>query len=343
MSAPQPRRIALVLGPSTGGIGRHVRALAGFLTDAGVAVTTVGPAETVQRFAPPGQVEPGLGVRRVRRVSAQADVVHAHGVRAGLVAAVALLGRRTPLVVTWHNLVGLGGRAGGRAQAFVARRAAVSLCVSPDLVEHVTALGGRARLAPVGATPRVPSGRPMREVRAALGLRPEERLVLAVARLNRQKGLDVLQDAAAHLPESAVVAVAGEGPERARLGPPLRLLGAREDVADLLAAADVVVLPSRWEGSPLAAHEALLAGRPLVATAVGGVPALVGDADPPPAVLVPPEDPAALATAISGLLEDPSEAEALATRARSRGAQWPDAERTVQAVLGVYGELLGGG
>jgi glycosyltransferase involved in cell wall biosynthesis len=176
-----------------------------------------------------------------------------------------------------------------------------------------------------------------------LGLRPEQRLVLAVARLNRQKGLDILREAAAHLPGAAVVAVAGEGPERDRLGPPLRLLGAREDVADLLAAADVVVLPSRWEGSPLAAHEALLAGRPLVVTAVGGVPALVGDADPPPAVLVPPEDPAALATAISTLLEDPSEAEALAARARTRAAQWPDAERTVQAVLAVYGELLGRG
>ena len=165
--------------------------------------------------------------------------------------------------------------------------------------------------------------------------------MLAVARLHPQKGLDVLQEAARSLPEDVVVAVAGEGPQRDSLGPPLRLLGARDDVADLLAAADVVVLPSRWEGSPLAAHEALLAGRPLVTTAAGGIPALVGDADPAPAVLVSAEDPAALATALRRLLDDPAERAALAERARVRAEQWPDAQRTVEDVLAVYLELAG--
>ncbi|MDQ1630939.1 MAG: hypothetical protein QOC80_911, partial [Frankiaceae bacterium] len=140
-----------------------------------------------------------------------------------------------------------------------------------------------------------------------------------------------------------VVAVAGEGPERSRLGPPLRLLGARDDIADLLAAADVVVLPSRWEGSPVAAHEALRAGKPRVATAVGGVPALVGDADPPPAVLVPAEDPKALAVALQRLLDDPAERDELAGRALVRAAEWPDAARTVAVVRETYVELLSGG
>jgi glycosyltransferase involved in cell wall biosynthesis len=332
--------VLLVLGPSTGGIGRHVQALSAFLVDGGNEVTTVGPAETLERFSPAGAGRPGLSVRAFRAAARNAQVVHAHGVRAGLVAAVALSGRRIPLVVTWHNLVGTGGRLGCLAQRLVAHRAAVSLCVSPDLVAHVDALGGRARLAPVGAARRVSSGRSADLTRAELGLAAGERLVLAVARLARQKGLDVLREAARRLPPDVVVAVAGEGPERERLGPPLRLLGARDDVADLLAAADVVVLPSRWEGSPLAAHEALLAGRPLVATAVGGVPVLVGDADPAPAVLVPAEDPVALADAIRRLLDDPAERAALAERARHRAAEWPDAQRTVEDVLDVYRELV---
>ena len=177
-------------------------------------------------------------------------------------------------------------------------------------------------------------------MRGELGLGPGDRLVLAVARLAPQKGLDVLQRVR---PRSCRPTSwsrwRARGPNGTALGPPLRLLGARDDVADLLAAADVVVLPSRWEGSPLAAHEALLAGRPLVATAVGGVPALVGDAVPPPAVLVPAEDAAALADALRQLLDDPAERTALAERAVVRAAEWPDAQRTVQAVLAVYQEL----
>ncbi len=334
-------KVVLVLGPSTGGIGRHVAALGRFLADEGDAVVTLGPAETLERF-PMVAPAAGLTVRRVRAAARGADVVHAHGVRAGLVASVALLGQRVPLVVTWHNLVGTGGRLGRLGQRVVARRAVVSLCVSPDLVEHVRALGGTARLAPVGGTRRERSGRGVDEVRAELGLDAGQRLVVAIARLNRQKGLDVLQEAAGRLGPDVHVVVAGDGPERDRLGPPLQLLGARDDVADLLAAADVVVLPSRWEGSPLAAHEALLAGRPLVATAVGGVPTLVGDADPAPAVLVPAEDPVALADTLTRLLDDPTERVALAERALLRAAAWPDAARTVAAVRDTYAQLVPG-
>jgi glycosyltransferase involved in cell wall biosynthesis len=332
-------KVVLVLGPSTGGIGRHVQALSLFLVDRGHEVRTIGPADTLDRFAMVGDVVRGLSLRAVRSAASDAAVVHAHGVRAGLVAAVAQLGRRVPLVVTWHNLVGTGGRLGALGQRLVARRAVVSLCVSPDLVDHVRRLGGRPRLAPVGAARRTGSGRTPQQTRADLGLEPGTRLVLAVARLHPQKGLDVLQQAARALPANVVVAVAGDGPQREALGPPLRLLGARDDVADLLAAADVVVLPSRWEGSPLAAHEALLAGRPLVTTAVGGIPALVGDAQPPPAVLVPAEDAPALASALQRLLDDPAERAALADRARVRAEQWPDAQRTVENVLAVYREL----
>ena len=163
-------------------------------------------------------------------------------------------------------------------------------------------------------------------------------LVLAVGRLHPQKGYDTLL-AALPLLGDAVVAVAGDGPLervlRAR-APQVRWLGRRDDVGDLLAAADVVVLPSVWEARSLTAQEALRAGRPLVATAVGAVPDLVRDG----AVLVPPGDPQALGTAVRRLLDDPAEAAAVAARGLAVAATWPTVDDTVAQVRAVYGELV---
>jgi glycosyltransferase involved in cell wall biosynthesis len=138
------------------------------------------------------------------------------------------------------------------------------------------------------------------------------------------------------------VAVAGEGPLRGPIeeriaseGLPVRLLGHRSDVADLLAAADVVVLPSRWEARALVAQEALRAGTPLVATAVGGVPELVGEA----AILVPYGDAAALERAVSGLLDSPAAARRLADIGRAQAARWPDEAAAAEQVLAVYREI----
>jgi glycosyltransferase involved in cell wall biosynthesis len=115
----------------------------------------------------------------------------------------------------------------------------------------------------------------------------------------------------------------------------VRLLGRRDDVPELLAAADAVVLPSRWEARALIAQEALHAGVPLVATAVGGTPELVGDA----AVLVPYGDAAALADAVTGLLGDPARRTALTAAGRAQAATWPTEDDTVAQVLSVYDEL----
>jgi glycosyltransferase involved in cell wall biosynthesis len=106
-------------------------------------------------------------------------------------------------------------------------------------------------------------------------------------------------------------------------------------VADLLAAADVVVLPSVWEARSLTAQEALRAGRPLVATAVGGLPDLVRDG----ALLVPPGDPTALAAAVRSLLVDPAAAAALAARGAQVAAGWPTEDDTAAQVAAVYAEL----
>ncbi|GAA3307271.1 hypothetical protein GCM10020295_65710 [Streptomyces cinereospinus] len=116
---------------------------------------------------------------------------------------------------------------------------------------------------------------------------------------------------------------------------PVRLLGRRDDVAELLAAADLVLLPSRWESRSVLAQEALHARVPLVATSAGSVPELVGDA----AELVPPGDAGAFAEAVVRLLGDPERRELLRDKGLRQAATWPTEDETVAQVLSVYDEL----
>ena len=329
-----PERVLLVLATSTGGVGRHVASLAAGLAAAGVAVTVAAPAATARVVGLPGHVEVAIGsrpaplrdlraLRRLRRLARDADLVHAHGLRAGALAVLL----RGPVVVTLHNAV--TGRAAALLERLVARRAAVVLAAGADLAARARSLGARdVRLAPVAAPPVSRTGRD-----PGLG----SPLVLAVGRLHPQKGYDTLLAALPAL-GAVVVAVAGDGPLerdlRAR-APQVRWLGRRDDVGDLLDAADVVVLPSVWEARSLTAQEALRAGRPLVATAVGGTPELVRDG----AVLVPPGDAAALGAAVRRLLDDPAEAARVAARGRAVAATWPTEQDTVRQVLAVYADL----
>jgi glycosyltransferase involved in cell wall biosynthesis len=173
-------------------------------------------------------------------------------------------------------------------------------------------------------------------------------LLLCVGRLHPQKGYPVLLDAAgtwAGRDPVPLIAIAGSGPSEEALaariaaeGLPVRLLGRRPDVPDLLAAASVVVLPSVWEARALVAQEALRAGVPLVATRVGGIPELVGDA----ALLVPYGDSAALASAVGRVLDDPELAAELAARGRRQAATWPDDAGTAEAVVGAYAAARAG-
>lgn len=364
-----PGRVALVLATSTGGTGAHVADLARRLAAGGTAVTVCGPAATDQQFrfaAAPGQVgfvpvEISAGARLsdaravtvLRRALAPAppDVVHAHGLRAGLVAALAVrsVGGRPPLVVTLHNAVLTSGLRGGAARAverLVVRSADLVLCASDDLVDRVRSLGAdRARLGPVAAPVLPPPHRGRAAVRAELGVPEGRPLILSVGRLHPQKGYDVLVAVAARWRRRdppPVVVIAGDGPSYldlvARISSaraPVTLLGHRRDVPDLLTAADLAVVSSVWEARQLFAQEALRAGVPLVTTAVGGVPDLVGGA----AVLVPPRDPDALDAAVRRLLDDPDEQARLAERGRRRAATWPTPEQTVAGVLAAYRDV----
>ena len=154
--------------------------------------------------------------------------------------------------------------------------------------------------------------------RQRIGIDDRVPLVMSVGRLTPIKGFDVLKAAATLVKAEGVrFVVIGEGEERRALeGGPLELIGARDDAAALLAAADVVVCPSRSEGFPQIPLEAMAAGRPVIATRVGGTPEAVIDGET--GVLVEPESPRALAAAIDALLGDEARRESLGRGGRAR-------------------------
>ncbi|GLX19441.1 glycosyltransferase family 4 protein [Streptomyces lavendulae] len=353
-----PLRAVQVLGGAGAGSSAHVRSLATGLAARGVRVTVCAPvaAEGEYDFTGAGAEFTPDAASALRAACAGADVVHAHGIRAGMRAALALRhglgrgrGRTVPLVVTWHGSApepaGPLGRLSRLLERHVARAAAVVLGSSSDQVDLARRRGARdARLAAV-AVPAAAALPDTGKTRAELGA-VERPLIIAVGSLVARRGYSVLLDAARAwrvMEPLPLLVIAGEGPLRPELtrrieeeGLPVRLLGRRRDADRLLAAADVAVLPSRWEGRSLLAQEALRAGVALVATEVGAVPELVGDA----AVLVPYGDSGALAGAVAALLDDPDRRTALAVAGRAQAATWPSEDDTVAQVLAVYDELM---
>jgi glycosyltransferase involved in cell wall biosynthesis len=171
-------------------------------------------------------------------------------------------------------------------------------------------------------------------------------VVLATARAVHDKGLDLLVAAAAALPQARVV-IAGDGPalpalaaQVAALGLEGRvlLLGWRSDAQALLAACDVFVLPTRNEALGVSVLEAMAAGRPVVATDVGGVPEAVRHGET--GLIVPPENPTALAAAIAELIADPSRAARYGAAGHARALARFSPAPMAAAVEDVYERVL---
>jgi glycosyltransferase involved in cell wall biosynthesis len=368
-------KLALVLGTSTGGTARHVRMLAAGCGARGVRVEVFGPAQTDRDFAF-GGAAPGVGftgveiadrprlpgdlraIGRLRRLfrAWRPDVVHAHGLRAGALAAIAVAFARTAedrpaLVVTVHNAPPAGGVTGAIyrvLELIVARNADSVLCVSADLEDRLRAAGARrvGRAVVPAAAPSLAgdvSAETRATLRAEFGADPGQAIVLAVGRLAAQKGFGVLLDAAARwggIRPAPLLVIAGQGPlaaelqaRAASLGLTVRFPGHRPDVPALLSAADVFVLPSVWEGQALILQEALRAGVPVVATRVGGNPELTGE---DAAILVPPGDARRLAEAVRAVLGDPALAARLRAAAAARARALPGEDAAVTAALAEY-------
>lgn len=279
--------------------------------------------------------------RRLRRllVERRPQVVHVHSPYVAVVTRLVLRTlprrRRPALVVTEHNrwprhdpVTRLANRLTlGLDDADLAVSDDVRATMGPRHRGRVEVVRHGVDLASVRAAE---GGRD--EVRAALGLGPEDLVVVTVANLRREKGLDVLLEAAARVdadPRGARVrfVVVGQGPladelaarhERLGLGERVVLAGYRPDAVAVVAAADVFCLASRHEGLPVALMEALALGRPVVATRVGGIPELVDDGVE--GLLVPPDDPRALADAVLRVADDEGLRERLADAAARAGA-----------------------
>lgn len=278
-------------------------------------------------------------IRAVHRaVSAtRPDVVHAYNPTMGLAAGLATRrGRRPPGLV---NLQGGPEEDWPAAVRLVRLSGLAPVACGPGVAAAMEEHG----LAPAATVPNAVGPAPAPADRSELGAPDGTPVVLAVGRLVEQKHHALAIRALTELPD-AVLAIAGDGPLRPELereaaqagvAERVRLLGVRSDARALMGAADVVVLPSRWEGLPLSALEALASGTPLVATDVRGLRELLTNEEN---ALLVPEDPRALADALGRVLDDPS----LAARLAAAGKQVEGAgsdDLLVERFLELYEKL----
>jgi len=309
---------------------RHVAQLSKGLRAFGIESVVAGPEVALEELDPETarvvvpitpSVNPladAASVSRLASAARRADLIHGHGLRGAALAAAAGVKSRTPVVITVHNRIGspsLLTKLGLRG-AFRHSRAiiAVSQAVAEDI--GLIAPGIRTvEVIPNGVElPEPVSDAHRAEARRRMGLAGTDLVVLAVGRLEHEKGFDVLLRAASELADrgSIRILIAGDGSRREELeslagklglGSTVRFLGYRTDLSECYAAADVVAAPSRSEGQGLAALEAMAYGLPVIASRTGGLPEVVEDGVT--GILVTPEDIHALAETLAALLCDP--------------------------------------
>lgn len=268
---------------------------------------------------------PGIrALSRLTRLARDADIVHTHLWAGDLWGGWAGILANRPVIAHLHNVDRDQAPWRDHVQAAMWRHADACIVVSSAVSRHARHAGVEPEVIANGidllrySSPWVGGDG-----------------VFGIGRLVRQKGFDTLVDAVRRLPGTHLT-LAGEGTERAQLtAPHVTLLGAVDDIPARLARASVFAMPSRWEGFGLAALEAMAAGVPVVATAVDGLAELVGDA----ALVVPPDDPAALAAALHAVLTDPTLAKSLSERGRQRARQF-SVNTMVSALSDLYNRVL---
>ncbi len=361
-SQKQPLRIAMMTGTvGLGGAEMVVLQLTQELRSRGHTVFPVLPLGQegwlidelekdgfeVHRYDLRRPIDGTLPARLAAQLDAlRVDVAHSHEFVMAVYGAAATLRIQIPHVITMHGNQITADRLRRRiAMRWAFRRSHATIAVSQDTRRDMEL---RLGLRP-GIIDVIPNGIPeatgnRERTRKAIGVRDDEILLLSVGNLSPRKAHWVLLDALVLLRESADLervrlAIAGEGEERSRLqrmiadyslSDRVQLLGRRGDIADLQAAADVFVLPSLWEGLPLAVLEAMFGGNPVIASDKSGIPEAVDQGVH--GLLTPPGDSAALAGAIQTLVRDPALRKKMGEAARERARR----EFTIGAMADRY-------
>lgn len=355
-------KVLIVVRPAAGGIRRHVEQIVSALHGAKAEIGVAAPEEMalalpagVRRSHVPiaPRPSPGMDARSIallRELLSGWDLVHAQGMRAAWLVGSAARQGGCRFVWTAHNLPPRSGPFTRWLFRRGVRNGRVVVCVSEAV---------RAAM-----LPWLPGGSAIRVVRGGVDLRhftpagdkdlvrqrlglPQGPLLLGLGRLSQEKGFDrlvrAIPEVLARVPDATLL-LAGEGPERAALerlaaaaAPPERIqfLGRVEDVANLLRAVNVVCVPSRSEGLGLAAIEAMAAGVPVVAAAVGGLLEVVEDG-----VTGRLAAPDGLAARIAELLQNEEQARAMGAAARARAEAFFSLERMAAETAEVWREAL---
>jgi glycosyltransferase involved in cell wall biosynthesis len=372
MTGPRPGEGERVLHVHRiGGIGgseRHLLALLPALRERGVDASVLGlddPARDAEPFYEqlavlqvpyerlpcPRDLDPRLAGRTVRAVRARRpDLVHTHLVHADVYGALAAWRAGTGLVSTKHNDDPFRAGPFRFAERTLTRRASRVICITAALArfnrERVGLPATKLRIVHYGLdTPPgawgTDGGPPLPE---------DARVLLAVGRLERQKGLDVALRALATVRRdhpAAHLVVLGEGSLREELtalaaelglGGAVHLPGRVGDVGAWLQRADLLVHPARWEGFGLALLEAMLCARPVVATRVSSIPEIVVDGET--GLLVAPDDAPALAEAVGALLSDAERARAMGAAGVARAQAEFSVAKMADRTLAVYREAI---
>ncbi|HET9461124.1 MAG TPA: glycosyltransferase family 4 protein [Gaiellaceae bacterium] len=303
------------------------------------------------------------GLLRLRRFLARSPyaIVHTHTTKPGIVGTLAARRAGVPAVMHTVHLFPFHEETGRLVTgAYVAiERLAARWCdriVTVSESQRDWAL--RTGIGRPGQVVAIPNGVPAdrakprrsrEDVRAALGLRDHELMILSTGRLAEQKGLEYLIRAAALLRndlQDARILLAGDGPLRDKLAKLVSslelddrvvLLGRRSDVGDLLVASDLVVLPSLWEGLSISLLEAMAAGRPVITTSIASNREVTNDGEA--AVLVPPKDVVSLAAAIRSLAADPTRQQELAKRGQEVQRERYGLQRMLDVYMAEYERL----
>lgn len=306
------------------------------------------PGTSTHTIPPVRQRSDLAGMRAHRRLfrSIDADIIQFNlammpAAQWALLMAQTLPGQRT--LVVEHSTMGAWSRTSKLLKQLTSRRASAHISVGQKSSRIVEQTGG---LRP-GSVGTLYHGLP--DVRHDIPPDDERFRVVNIARHDPVKGIDLLLEAMALLPEDVILTQYGSGPQTAELAAQLGRLGVEDRVhlegalwtdraADRICDHDVFVLPSRTEGVPVSVMEAMLAGVPVIATDVGGVTELV--TDDVTGLVVPPEDPASIAAAILELRGDPDRRREMGRTGRAIATERFSLEATVRDYCALFERVL---